>query len=177
MTEPKQLFEEIYDATRESAFRYITAKCLSISDIDDIYQTTFINVYNAIVKRGAPIEEPEAFVILIAKRTLAKYYPLSKRLRAQISLNRDEEEGGQADLPDDTDIEDIAADRQLIERINKEIGKKPPVTQKIIFMYYYRSMTIRDIAEVMEMSESAVKGHIYRTTEHLRRLYRKENGQ
>lgn len=175
MTDPKKLFEEIYSETKEAAYRYITAKCFDLDDIDDIYQSTFINVYDALVKRKDPVADNEAFVILIAKRTLAKYYPLAKRLRGQISLSRQDDEEDDIDLPDDIDIEDDLANKALMERINEQLKKKPVLTQKIIFMYYYRGMTIPQIAETMELGESSVKRHIYKTIEDLRRLYRKEN--
>lgn len=175
MEAPKQLFEEIYNETKESVYRYITAKCFDLADIDDIFQSTFINVYDAIVKRKGSIENREAFVILIAKRQLAKYYPLAKRLRAQVSLSPRGDNEKNCELPDDMDIEDIAADKALLEQINGEIFKKPLVTQKIIFMYYYRDMTIPQIAQAMELGESNVKRHIFKTIEELRRLYRKEN--
>ena len=175
--EPKQLFEKIYNETKESVYRYITAKCYDIADIDDIYQNTFINVYNAIVRRKKPVENSEAFVILIAKRQLAKYYPLAMRLRSRISLSRSDDVLPDVDLPDDISIEDNIADSALIEQINKELSKKPSTTRKVIFMYYYLGMTIPEISEETGMNKSTVKRHIYKTIEELRRLYGKEEKQ
>ena len=80
MEQNKRLFEKIYNDTKESTYRFIAAKCYNIDDIDDIYQSTYISLFDALKKRDTPPENSEAFVITIAKRELFKYYGLIKKL-------------------------------------------------------------------------------------------------
>jgi len=171
--ENKALFEEIYNKTKERVYKYIAAGCCKLGDIDDIYQNTYISIYNTLC-RGENIREPEAFAIHVAKRELGRYYGLMKRIGC--SLRSALPTGGERDTQDTESyqIEDSIADKVLAEEIEKLLSKKDIVTQKIFFLYYYLGMTLGEIAESMGIGESKVKRKLYSTLEQLRRLYRKE---
>lgn len=44
------LFNEIYDKTYKKVFSIVTAKCGNTSDIADIIQETYIEVYKVLIK-------------------------------------------------------------------------------------------------------------------------------
>lgn len=173
MDENKRLFETVYDKTKENTYRYIAAKCYNIDDIDDLYQNTYITVYDALCKRGSEPENIEAFVILIAKRELFKYYGLIKKLTSRFKSSSvfDEEISEDADT---FDLEDSIVTKSLLEEVNALLSKKDITTQKIFFMYYYKGYTLAETAQLLEMNESSVKRRLYGTLAYIRRLYGKE---
>ena len=173
MDENKRLFTKIYDETKEHTYKFITARCYNIDDIDDIYQNTYISVYDALTKRGSEPENAEAFVILIAKRELFKYYGFIRKLTSRFKSSSvfDEEVREDADT---FDLEDSIVTKSLLEEVNALLSKKDITTQKIFFMYYYKGYTLTETAHLLEMGESSVKRKLYNTLSYIRRLYGKE---
>lgn len=171
--ENKRLFEEIYNQTKENTYRYIAAKCYNIDDIDDLYQNTYICVYNALEKRDDPPENAEAFVILIAKRELFKYYGLIKKLSSRFASSPQAEDDFKEDA-DTFDLEDTVVSKALLEEVNALLQKKDLTTQKIFFLHYYKGCTLSEIAGLLEISESSVKRRLYGALSQIRRLYGKE---
>ena len=142
---------------------------LDLGDADDIYQNTWLAVFTAVTERPEPIPNEEAFVILIAKRQLGRYYSLAAKLRNRLFSDRVPELP--ADLPDSTDIEDELIGRELMDEIGALVKKRPLTAQKIFFLYYSKEMKLSEIAALMEMKESTVKRHLYSTLAEIRRLY------
>ncbi|MBR6337317.1 MAG: RNA polymerase sigma factor [Ruminococcus sp.] len=173
MGDSKRLFEEIYNSTKENTYRYIAAKCYNIDDVDDIYQNTYISVYNALEKRDSPPENNEAFVILIAKRELFKYYGLVKRITSHFGSRSGIDDDYKEDA-DTFDLEDSVVSKALLEEISALLKSKDITTQKIFFLYYYEGCTLGETASLLEMSESSVKRRLYGTLSQIRRLYGKE---
>lgn len=168
----KEQFERIYVQTKEMIYDHIAAKCYAPDDVDDIFQNTYIAVYRALTRLDDPPANEEAFVMLIANRQLMKYYSAVRRLKERLTA-RSAEEDDASDLPDESfTIEDSIVDRSTVEEIRGFLKHKPLVTQKVFFLYYKRGLTIPRVAELLEISESAVKMHLYRTLEEIRRKYR-----
>ncbi|MBR6872648.1 MAG: sigma-70 family RNA polymerase sigma factor [Ruminococcus sp.] len=162
-------FDRIYEGTKESVHRFVAAKCFSLDDVDDIYQNVWLAMFEALEKRKDPIPNEEAFVMLIAKRQLGRYYSLAAKLRNLVSVERNPEVS--AELPDSIDVEDELMGRELISEIGALVRKRPLTAQKIFYFYYGRGLTVSEIASVMEMKETTVKKHIYSTLEQIRKLY------
>ncbi|MBR1663131.1 MAG: sigma-70 family RNA polymerase sigma factor [Ruminococcus sp.] len=170
----KELFDNIYSSTKQSVYKYITAHCYDLSDIDDIYQNTYLSVFDALQKRDAPPENETAFCILIAKRELFKYYGLIRRLTAAFgSIKRIDADDYEQDA-DSFDLEDSVANKELASQITDFLGQRDLKTQKIFFMYYTSGYQISEIAALLDMSESKVKSRLYGTLARIRRIYRKE---
>lgn len=168
-------FEELYDRTKESVHRYIAAKCFDLNDVDDIYQTTWLAVFEAVSDRREPIPNEEAFVILIAKRQLGRYYSLAAKLKNLISFDRIPEPS--AEPPENTDIEDRLISRELLGEIGALVKHRPVTSQKIFYLYYSKEMKLSEIAELMEMKETTVKRHLYSLLAEIRRLYERRERQ
>lgn len=162
-------FDALYERTKESVHRYIAAKCCSLDDIDDIYQNTWLAVFEAATGRRDPIPNEEAFVILIAKRQLGRYYSLAAKLRKLISLDRAPELP--ADIPDSIDVEDELIGRELMDEIGALVRRCSLTSQKIFYLYYSKGLKLSEIAALMEMKETTVKKHLYSTLAEIRRLY------
>jgi len=168
-------FDEIYKSTKNTALAYITAKCKRLDDISDVFQDTYMELYQVLLKRGVDyVTNDKALVMRIVKRKIAKYYSLMERLRNQVpmtALNEDGEEVELSDLePEAFLTEDFAVNKVLLDTVRQYIRQKPDDVQRVFYLFYYVGLTIPEISKSLGISESNVKNKIYRTIGELRDL-------
>ena len=61
-------FEQIYHMTYNKVLYYILAKCGKVSEVEDILQETYAELYQVLTEKGsAYITVPEGFVMQLAK--------------------------------------------------------------------------------------------------------------
>lgn len=163
-------FDRVYDKTKEKTLAYITAKCGNLSDIQDIFQETYSELYSIIKKKGENYFQNEtAFVLYLAKKKLARHY--GKRV---ITLPLYNDEGEDIELPDEMDIEDSLVDKDMVNRIFEKLSEKPIEIQKIFHLRFYFDMKLSEIAQLMNMSETNVKHKLYRTINEMRTYFTEE---
>ena len=76
-------FDKIYDSTHKTALTYITAKCGRTADISDIFQETYMEAYQVLVRCGASyITNDNAFMLRVAPN----YTSCTKKRYASIPL-------------------------------------------------------------------------------------------
>lgn len=168
-------FDEIYSSTRKATLAYITAKCGRTSDISDVFQETYMELYQVLCKRGAEyVTNEKALVLQIAKRKIARYYSLLERMRLFVSMytvNEDGDEIALSDLEADAFIsEDFTVSHTALETAQQLINSKPEDVQKVFYLMYDVELSIPEIAKALSMSESNVKNKLYRTLKELRSL-------
>jgi RNA polymerase sigma-70 factor (ECF subfamily) len=169
-------FNEIYGATNKKVLAFITAKCNSLDDVDDVFQETYYELFSTLKKRGTDfIQNDEAFVMRIARLKTYRHYSLIKRLSRFVSSTAAGEDGTENDLTDleqDTfNVEDSVISGLLVEDIEQSLQKRPEDIQKIFMLYYSLNQTIPEIAALLGTSESNIKNKLYRTLKELRNLY------
>ena len=168
-------FDEIYDSTNKAVLAYITAKCGHTADIGDIYQDTYMELYQVLNRRGADyVTNAKALTLRIAKRKIARYYSLLERLRIFVSMNTANEDGEEIPLSDFEAgafvTEDFAVKQADLETARQFIQSKPEDMQKVFYLMYDVDLSILEIAQTLSMSESSVKNKLYRTLKELRNL-------
>ncbi|NLZ56187.1 MAG: sigma-70 family RNA polymerase sigma factor [Clostridiaceae bacterium] len=168
-------FDEIYNSTNRAVLAFITAKCARTADINDIYQDTYMELYQVLRKRGVDyVTNEKALVLRIAKRKVARYYSLLERMRIFVSTNVVNEDGEEFELTDlEADAfltEDFVVNQDLLESAKQLIQSKSEEIQKVFYLKYDVDLTISEIAQALSMSESNVKNKLYRTLRELRNL-------
>ena len=171
------LFNDIYDSTNKKVFVYITAKCNSTTDISDIFQDTYMELYTVLVKRGVDyIENYDAFIMKIAKQKVYRYYTIFDRLKLMVSKSASNEDGDEVNITDlEADsfvLEDVITEKDLVAQVNEFLTKKPEAVKKIFYLFYYMNLSIPEIAKLLTLNESNVKNKLYRTLKELRKLYK-----
>jgi len=166
-------FDEIYDSTSKPVLALITAKCGNTADIRDIYQETYMELYQVLSKRGVDyVTNDKALVLRIAKRKVARYYSLVERLRNFISASITTDNYDEADLFDiESDAfltEDFTIKQDILEVAKQHIQSKPEDVQKVFYLMYDVDLSIAEIAQVLGISESNVKNKLYRTLKEIR---------
>ena len=173
-------FNEIYDTTNKYILTFITAKCGNSSDINDIFQETYMELYQLMTKRGENyITSEKALVLKIAKQKIARYYSLVNRLRMFVSMTVHDENGKSVEIElsdaeiDSMLMEDCVLNEIMLENARKYINQKSADVAKIFYLFYSVGLSIPEIAEELSLSESNVKNKLYRTIKELRNLLTK----
>lgn len=166
-------FNKIYEATFKKTVLYITKRC-SADDIADVLQEVYTEVFSVLIKKGSKyVNNPEAFVLQVAKAKLYRHYTFRDKLRRfnpLVARGWDEEDCLEIGMADYS-LEDVVVTKKLLEEIANYIAAKPDQVQKIFYMYYYLDLTTPAIAQELGMKESTVKSKLYRTVREVRKLY------
>lgn len=166
-------FEKIYKETYGSTLKYIVCHCRNIEDINDIIQDTYFSLYKALRKK-VDIENMSAYVIGIAGKKINNFYKNDYKRRKLIVPITDIDENDELNLlnmfPSDYNLEEAVSNKVDCEKFLKVVNSKDRQIGKILYLYFYLDMTIKEISELLGMSESAVKNKIYRTLDKYRKV-------
>jgi RNA polymerase sigma-70 factor (ECF subfamily) len=165
------IFNEIYNETYTDIKRYVIKKCGNVADVGDILQEIYIELWNVLQKKGAEyIKERQAFMYNIARRKVSKHFSVSSLFRKN-NLSIDDETFTDFDeVVESFNLEDFAVNRDLLRKCGELLKKKELTTQKCMQLFYKEEMSIKEIAVLLEITESNVKNKIYRTITDLRKL-------
>lgn len=151
-------FNTLYDLTYPKVLKYVICHCNNISDVEDLLQ----NIYYEVFKKTKKINH-ESYVLGIAKNKVNEFYR-KKYKTQQISFN-EELELIESEI-------DVSKDIQLhldVEEIWNFLKSKPVIISKIFYLYFYLDLTIQEIADELNLNQSNVKNHLYRTLKELRK--------
>lgn len=163
-------FNDIYNETYDNTIKYVTCKCDNISNIADIMQNIYLQLYEVLKGGKYEIKEIEPFLIKLARNELYKHYSLKDKFK--FIFNK-EDNIKLSDIIDNVPDEKINIEEELINKcrlndIFAEIKKTDLLTQKIITLYYLQDIKIIDIAQMLQINESSVKSKLYRGLEKIR---------
>ena len=77
------------------------------------------------------------------------------------------------DIPDDFDLQEDFIKNEDIKFVWNYLKNKKVIIFKIFYLYYYDGLSIKDIAEELNLSVSNVKHYLYRTLNELKIIMKK----
>ncbi len=160
-------FNEVYNKTYNIVVKYVVCKCNNVDDINDIIQDAYIALYKQLLKNN-DIDNINNYVIGIAKNKINKYYGLSYKIRnlfTKTEINN---------LKNNINIEKNLIEKDNLEEIWQYLKNKNIIIFKIFYLYYVESLTIKEISNHLNINESTVKNHLYRTLKELKNIYKGE---
>ena len=156
--EALDLFNKIYEDTYAEITKYVVLNVTNINDVADIVQNIYVGVYKSILKNK---DINKAYIWGIVKKKIKDYYRFSYKYH----LNTIYKEN--MDLIEDKDIKLDMSLKYDITLVWKYLRKKKVIIAKIFYLYYMEEMKIKDIAVLLNLTESNVKHYIYRTLKEL----------
>ncbi|MCH5268796.1 MAG: RNA polymerase sigma factor [Lachnospiraceae bacterium] len=168
-------FNELYESTHKKVLAYIIIKCGKTEDIADIFQETYTELVSVIRRHGVEyLKNPEAFVMKLAKRKVYRHYKLLERLRGvEASYELDESDMDAFDM-ETISFEDSFMTKELVSYAIDFIKQKDELTKRIFYLHFYLDKSIREIAEMISITESNVKNKLYRTLKELKEYLMRE---
>lgn len=158
-------FEEVYRQYYTPLFRYIYVRVKNKHEAEDITQTVFLKVWNALPSWNENHTSPLSFFFTVARNTLIDFF----RKSSHKEIVSDELIYNQADVHQTTDKEH--ADNELKEILDHAISQLSEEQQEIITLIYTNDLTYPEIAQITGKREDAIRQIHSRAIKKLRTLY------
>lgn len=159
----KKALEEVYIAYKEVFLNYAVSFNIDRDALLDIYQDSVIALFQNFVKKQTRLEKStvKTYLFGIAKNKLYTYLKAQKRL---VVTNTNFEV-----------FEEIKSEEQELTReqklLAKYFGEISPSCQDILKLFYYRSLSIKEIVSMTQYKdENTVKSHKSRCLKRLTEL-------
>src|SRR6266567_1447857 len=149
-------FERLYKRHVGVVYRYALAVMRNPADAEDVTQTTFLNAYRAYVEKGSRPEKPQNWLIAIAHNVCRQRFRQSARRPAEVSF--------------EDDIADTVADDDAPtgDDIRRALSYLAFNQRAALVMRELEGRSYAEIAEILEVSTSAVETLIFRARRALR---------
>lgn len=173
-------FEALVETYGDRVYRFGRRMCGDREDAQDILQETLIAAYRAL----KDLEHAGAMKTWLYR--VAANACLMMRRRGKFEPDREisleelmpaGEEGPRAEIPDEADLPDRAAERgQVVERVRQAVGDLPPAYRIVLVMRDMEQLSTKEVAEALGLQESAVKMRLHRARLMVRKLLEAREG-
>jgi RNA polymerase sigma factor (sigma-70 family) len=153
---PDRAFERIYRRHVGDVYRYALAVMRNPADAEDVTQTTFMNAYRAF-QRGERPEKPQNWLIAIAHNVCRQRFRQSARRPTEVSFDDD---AGAALVEEE--------DAPTADDIRRALGYLAVNQRAALVMRELEGRSYAEIAEILDLSTSAVETLIFRARRALR---------
>src|SRR3954451_7337199 len=149
-------FERMYQRHVGDVYRYALAVMRNPADAEDVTQTTFLNAYRAFAEKGDRPEKPQNWLIAIAHNVCRQRFRQSARRPSEVAFEDDIA---------DTMVDDEAPSAEDIRRALGHLGFNQ---RAALVMRELEGRTYAEIAEILDVTTSAVETLIFRARRALR---------
>lgn len=164
-------FNEVYDATYRRTAAYLTAKCRRLSDVEDLLQETYLAVYRILAEKGrAALENPEAYVISVAKTKFIDWYRKEKSNSENLAIPPQPEEYTPSTEPEDLTPtpEEAYLDCETIAELEHLLRSKNEQTRQAFYLHYCFGFSFPEIGKLQNRGESTVRSGVFRVVQEIR---------
>src|SRR6266542_835982 len=149
-------FERMYRRHVGDVYRYALAVMRNPADAEDVTQTTFLNAYRSYIEKGNRPEKPQNWLIAIAHNVCRQRFRQSARRPSEVAF--------------EDDIADTIVDDDVPtgEDIRRALGHLAFNQRAALVMRELEGRSYAEIAEILDLSTSAVETLIFRARRALR---------
>jgi RNA polymerase sigma factor (sigma-70 family) len=160
-TQKNAYFEQLYDRYSDKVYR----KCLSFVKDDAKAEDFTHDIFLKLVLNLSSYKETAKFSTWLYSITY-NYCIDQTRVSKKYSEVGLDDNFDAADDDDDAEMAELEA-----QRLNKAMQQILPEEKSILMMKYQDDLSIKEISESLDISESAVKMRLLRAKEKLRKVY------
>lgn len=166
----KEVFAKVYEHYYEMILRYLAKRTMSGEVAYDITAETFIKAFENFHKfkwQGISIK---VWLYRIAINSLKNY-----RKKPKTGILTEVMEGTLKQLQTDAKAELTALDEALfgdddLQKLSDAVATLNDKYQQIVSLHYFEGMSHKEIGDIIERSQSAVKSMMHRALENLRQV-------
>lgn len=160
-------FENAYIENSEALFRFCYFRISDRSRAKEIMQDTFTQTWQYIVS-GNSVENLRAFLYKVARNLVINEL---ERRKQSISLETMHEEGFDPEDSNEENTEEKSEGRRILDFIkNLEDDDR-----EILIMRYVNEMSLKEIADILEITPNNATVRLHRSTTKLKNMYNIEN--
>lgn len=167
-----EAFEILVKRHQDKAYRLAWSLVKDESQAQDVVQEAFLNIYRKLHTFSGDAQLSSWIYRVVVNAALMRLR--KKRRRPEIGLEDagpevTEEEGTFADRPTwQTQADEAAENVELREQILAAVDELAPKYQAAFILREVEGLSLLEIAEVLELTEGAVKSRLHRARHHLR---------
>ena len=157
----ERAFSALFDRYKMPLFRHVYQRINSEAETEDILQNIFISFWKN--RQAIAIKDSfRPYLMGAAKKSIFAHYALtSKEIRNSHLLQGREE-------PLEYPEEEFMIARELEEVVQNEIQKMPITMRQAFQLSRKEQLSVREIAEILSLSEQTVKNNITMAVQRLR---------
>jgi len=159
-------FDKLYDNSYDSVLKYVVCHCSNIEDVKDIVQNIYLELLK-ILSKNKSFHQDTAYILGIAKNKVNEYYRFHYKNKLISLFSKKDDFSILDNIPDHIDIQKEVIQKEDLKLIWDYLKKKNVIISKVFYLYYYADMNIKNIVQVLHISESNVKHYLYRTLKEL----------
>lgn len=155
------MFRPLYERYFDPIFRFIMSRCGEESVAGDICSQVFLKAMQKVKSyefKGVPFS---AWLYRIASNEVAQHYRNTKKLQVVSA-----EETQIEDIVEEMEFDDYSAYRAVMLEVLEELK---PVDLQLIEMRFFEKRPFKEIADILDLSESNAKVKTYRILERLKK--------
>lgn len=153
-------FDLLYENTYFDVSKYVVCKCSKPDDVEDILQNIYLAVFKAIIRKT---NVTKTYIIGIAKHKVNDYYRFKYKEKI-ISLFSSKDDLETINIIQaDVDIESSLLDKFDTDFVWEYLKNKKVIIFKVFYLYFKLEMSIKEISNCLNLTESNVKHYLYRT--------------
>lgn len=156
------IFMKSYEENSDALFRYCYFQTSNREVATDILQDTFTKTW-IYLRDGKEVENLKAFFYKVAKNLIIDY----RRKKKSYSLDAITETG--VDFAGE-DMEESATDNFDKDFVVGKLERLDPEDREILTMRYVNEMSIKEIAETLDMTSNNVSVKIHRAVEKMKKI-------
>lgn len=137
---------DIYIDYHDKVMGYLVSKLNSTHLAEDICSDVFLKIYEKLDTFDPAKASISTWIFTITRNTLTDYFR-TRRVMSEIPET----------LAEDSSVEDDACNDETLEILAKAIEKLDERERDIVIFRYYKGLTLREIAEKLDISYSYVK--------------------
>lgn len=157
------IFMKSYEEHSDALFRYCYFQTSNHDVATDLLQDTFTKTW-LYLKDGKKVDNLKAFLYKVAKNLIIDY----RRKKKSFSLDAITETG--IEFSDETDAEEKLVETSDKEFVVSKLELLEPDDREILTMRYINEMSIREIADTLDMTANNVSVKIHRAVEKMKGL-------
>ena len=163
MSSARKRFGKIYNKYINQIFRFIFLKTSSQEIAEDLTSEVFLKAFNFFKNNNNKIKNERAFLYKTARNIIIDFYRNRARNRS-ISID------DYKNIPDEKqDLEKKVFLDSRMKKIRVALANINPDYQDVILMRYIDGLSVLEIADALDKSESAVRVSIHRALNSLRK--------
>lgn len=148
-------FAELYAISYNRVYFYAYRMLQNEEDAIDIVQEVFITVFTSI----GELKKPESYMCWLSRITVNLCRDFHKK-RTRLVIDNENSDLIERIADEECSVENTIIEENVKEYIIKVIDTLPGEQKRTVLLYYYEQLTVSQIAEIEEVSVSAIKNRL-----------------
>ena len=162
-----EAFSILVDRYRQKVFRTAMGFLHNADDAEDLTQEIFIKAWHAL----RSFDRKSAFSTWLYRISVNKAINQIRKnkLRALAGINDEVNQ-----TPDDESADDTITRKEQKEEIKKAINELNIKQKKAFVLFYYQEISMKEVADVLKMSQKAAESLVFRARKNLQKELQKK---